>query len=203
MPTISREAITAVVLAGGRASRMGGVDKGLVPVRGRPMIAYVLEALDSQVGKMLINANRNTERYADFGYQVVSDTLEGFQGPLAGVAAGLAAATTHYVVTAPCDSPLVGDDLVTRLATALTDQQADVAVAHDGERDHPVFLLLRRDLRADLEAFLRSGGRKIDLWFARHRVTRADFSDRPEAFANINSADERLALEQRLTEHMA
>jgi molybdopterin-guanine dinucleotide biosynthesis protein A len=106
-------------------------------------------------------------------------------------------------VTAPCDSPLVGDDLVTRLASALTGYQADVAVAHDGERDHPVFLLLSRGLRADLEAFLRSGGRKIDLWFARHRVARADFSDRPEAFANINSADERLALEQRLTEHMA
>jgi len=119
------------------------------------------------------------------------------------VVAGLAAATTPYVVTAPCDSPLIGDDLVARLAAALAGHQADIAVAHDGARDHPVFLLVRRELRPDLDAFLRSGGRKIDIWFARHRVVRADFSDRPEAFANINSADERAALEQRLTEPVA
>ena len=127
MPKISSEDITAVVLAGGKASRMGGVDKGLIPVRGRPMIAYVLEALAPQVGKILVNANRNAERYAEFGHEVIPDSLEGFQGPLAGVTAGLAAATTPYVVTAPCDSPLIGDDLVARLADALARQQADIA----------------------------------------------------------------------------
>lgn len=200
---ISREVITAVVLAGGRASRMGGIDKGLVPLRGRPMIAHVLAALHPQAARVLINANRNRDRYAALGYEVVPDELDGFLGPLAGVAAGLKAATTPFVVTAPCDSPLIGPDLVARLAAALAREQADLAVAHDGEREHPVFLLLRRERLADLEAFLDAGGRKIDLWFARHRVARADFSDRPQAFVNINNAEEHARLEHRLAHGVA
>ncbi len=200
---ISREVITAVVLAGGRASRMGGIDKGLVPLHGRPMIAHVLAALHPQAARVLINANRNRDRYAALGYEVVPDELDGFLGPLAGVAAGLKAATTPFVVTAPCDSPLIGPDLVARLAAALAREQADLAVAHDGEREHPVFLLLRRERLADLEAFLDAGGRKIDLWFARHRVARADFSDRPQAFVNINNAEEHARLEHRLAHGVA
>lgn len=192
--------ITAIVLAGGRGSRMGGVDKGLVLLKGRPMVEHVLERLRPQVGAVLINANRNLERYAAFGCPVVPDREGGFLGPLAGMASGMAAAGTPFVVTAPCDSPFIGPDLVARLASALMRDAADIAVAHDGSRTHPVFLLLRRDLLADLDAFLTSGGRKIDLWFARHRLALADFRDCPEAFVNINDASEHRNIEGQLKE---
>lgn len=194
------ERITGLVLAGGRARRMGGVDKGLVPLAGRPMIAHVLEALHPQVGAILINANRHLDQYAAFGYPLVADRHEGFLGPLAGLAAGLDAADTEYVATVPCDSPLLGSDLVARLARALVENGADISFAHDGDRTHPVFALVHRRLRADLEAYLATGGRKIDQWFARHRHALADFSDRPDTFINVNSPQEREALETRLVE---
>lgn len=196
--SLSRYDISGVILAGGRGSRMGGVDKGLVPLRGRPMVEHVIARLRPQVGELLINANRNIERYAALGYPVIPDFREGFQGPLAGMASGLAAAATSYVVTVPCDSPLVGADLVARLTRALVQQQADIAVAHDGERAHPVFLLLRRGLFDDLTAFLEAGERKIDRWFARHPVAYADFRDTPEAFVNINDPDECENIERHL-----
>ena len=197
---INRMEITGVILAGGRGSRMGGVDKGWVEVNGHPMVEHVAARLQPQVGALLINANRNTGRYAALGFPVVPDLYEGYLGPLAGMASGLQAATTRYVVTAPCDSPLIGPDLVSRLAAALQQDGADIAVAHDGERSHPVFLLLRRDLAADLVAYLESGGRKIDRWFARHRVAYADFHDTPEAFLNVNDPDERAELEYKLAQ---
>jgi molybdenum cofactor guanylyltransferase len=196
----SRQEITGVVLAGGRGSRMGGEDKGLVLLDGRPMVEYVIARLRPQVGAILISANRNQARYSALGFPVVPDLLGGYQGPLAGMASALQMASTPYVVTVPCDSPLIGDDLVTRLAEALTRDSADVAVAHDGERTHPVFLLLKRSLLPSLVAFLEAGERKIDLWFARHRVALADFRDCPEAFINVNDPAEHRALEARLRE---
>ena len=195
---LSRYDISGVILAGGRGSRMGGMDKGLVALKGRPMVAHVIERLRPQVGELLINANRNTEHYATFGFPVVPDYREGYLGPLAGIASGLAAAATSYVVTVPCDSPLVGADLVARLARALVQNQADLAVAHDGERAHPVFLLLRRSLFDDLTAFIETGGRKIDRWFECHRVAYADFRDTPEAFVNVNDQEERRHVEHQL-----
>jgi molybdenum cofactor guanylyltransferase len=198
--------ITGLILAGGRGSRMGGQDKGWIVVGGRSMIEHVILRLRPQVGALLVNANRNLERYSALGFPVVPDVMEGFLGPLAGILSGMRAATTRYVVTAPCDSPLIGPDLVARLADALVDGGADIAVAHDGARSHPVFLLLRRDLIADLAAFLESGERKIDRWFARHRVAYADFSDTPEAFINVNDADEQAELERKIaraTSHVA
>lgn len=192
--------ITGVVLAGGRGSRMGGEDKGLVILDGRPMVAHVIARLKDQVGEIMISANRNQERYAALGYRVVPDLLRDYQGPLAGMASALKVATTPYVVTVPCDSPLIGDDLVARLAAALVREDAEVAVAHDGERTHPVFLLLKRALLPSLLAFLDSGERKIDLWFARHRVALADFKDCPQAFINVNDPDEHRAVEARLRE---
>ena len=197
---ISRNEITGVILAGGRGSRMGGVDKGLVLLRGAPMISHVVARLQPQVGALLINANRNLDRYLGLGFPVVPDQFNGFLGPLAGVTSGLLTATTPYVVTVPCDSPLLPLDLVARLAQALADEQAEIAVAHDGERAHPVFLLVRRELGADLLDFLGAGGRKIDQWFTRHRLAIADFRDSAPAFANVNYAEERLALETRLAE---
>jgi len=192
--------ITGVILAGGRGSRMGGVDKGLVPLRGEPMITHVVARLKPKVGALLINANRNQVDYARLGFPIVPDQFSGFLGPLAGVASGMQAATTPYVVTVPCDSPLLPFDLVARLARALTGEQAEIAVAHDGVRAHPVFLLVRRELGADLLDFLGSGGRKIDQWFTRHRLAVADFSDSAQAFINVNHVEERTALEARLAE---
>jgi molybdenum cofactor guanylyltransferase len=195
-----RSDITGVVLAGGRGSRMGGEDKGLVLLDGRPMVEYVIARLKNQVGDILISANRNQERYTALGYRVVPDLLRDYQGPLAGMASAMQTATTPYIVTVPCDSPLFGDDLVQRLAQALVREDADVAVAHDGERTHPVFLLLKRLLLPSLLAFLDAGERKIDFWFARHCVALADFRDCPEAFLNVNDPAEHRALEARLRE---
>lgn len=192
------EAVTAVVLAGGRATRMGGQDKGLVDLAGRPMIAYVLDALRPQVARVIVNANRNLEAYAAFGCEVVPDIEAGFLGPLAGLATGMAHATTDYVVTAPCDSPLVARDLVQRLYSACIEASADIAAAHDGERLQPVFALARRDLEMDLRRWLASGERKIDRWFARHRLAPVDFSDRADTFVNVNDPGERAALEERM-----
>lgn len=189
------ERVTGVVLAGGRGRRMGGQDKGLVEFRGRALIEWVLEALDPQVDALLINANRNQARYAAYGYPVVMDELADYQGPLAGFAAALRAAPTELLLTVPCDGPLLPADLVQRLRTAMERGEADIAVAHDGRRMQPVYALLRVSLLPSLESFLAAGERKIDRWYERHVCASVDFSDRPETFANVNSAEERAALE--------
>jgi molybdenum cofactor guanylyltransferase len=193
-----RQAITAVVLAGGRATRMGGTDKGLVELAGRTMIEHVLEVIEPQVDAVIINANRNLERYGTLGWPVVPDEDAGFLGPLAGLAAGMRAARTPLLLTVPCDSPLLAADLAARLYSALAEDGAEIAVPFDGERLQPVFALVRRELAYSLAGYLGEGGRKIDRWFERHRVTRVDFSDRPECFINVNDPDERAALEARL-----
>jgi molybdenum cofactor guanylyltransferase len=181
---------------------MGGEDKGLVVLNGRAMVEHVVTRLRPQVGQLLISANRNQERYAALGYKVVPDLLADYQGPLAGMAAALQAATTPYVVTVPCDSPLMATDVVERLAQALVRDDADVSVAHDGSRTHPVFLIVKRSLLPSLLEFLSAGERKIDRWFARHRVALADFGDCPESFANVNDPDEHRALEAQLRERL-
>ena len=192
------EDVTGVILAGGRATRMGGLDKGLVPVNGRPMIQWVIDVLRPQVNDMLLNANRNLEQYREFGYPVIDDGDREFRGPLAGIASGLRAAQSAYVAFAPCDSPLVCGDLVTRLRTALELDKTRIAVAHDGARLQPVFALLERSLLDDLVRYLDDGGRKIDRWYAEHGYAQADFSDVADSFANINAPDEKRALELQL-----
>ncbi len=179
-------AITGVILAGGQARRMGGVDKGLVPFAGRPLVEWVIEALRPQVGALLINANRNTERYAGYGLEVIADLEPGFQGPLAGIRSAMQAARTPWIVILPCDGPCPAPDLVQRLSLALHDQDAELAVACDGARMQPVHALLPVSLAASLDAFLAGGERKVDLWYARHRLALADLSDRPDCFFNIN-----------------
>jgi len=190
--------ITGLVLAGGLARRMGGIDKGLVPVAGKPMVEHVLAALRPQVGRLLINANRNLDTYAGYGVPVVADTIEGFQGPLAGIFSGLTVAETPYLLSVPCDSPLLAPDLAACMVRALEAERADLAVAHDGRRQQPVFLLLRRELAPDLQAYLAGGDRKIDLWFSRHKVANADLSHRPENFVNVNDEDEQRRVEALL-----
>jgi molybdopterin-guanine dinucleotide biosynthesis protein A len=179
--------ISGIVLAGGLARRMGGIDKGLARLGGRAMIEHVIERLSPQVAELIINANRNTERYAQLGYRVVPDVIEGFAGPLAGLERGLAEAAHDLVVTAPCDSPFLPLDLVTRLHGALNAAQADLAVARTGSQPHPVFCLCRRRLHPHLESYLAQGGRKIDAWYAALKVVEVAFDDQAEAFGNINT----------------
>jgi molybdenum cofactor guanylyltransferase len=182
-----RDAVTGVILAGGQARRMGGRDKGLVKFRGRPLVDWVIAGLRPQVAVLAINANRNQQAYAAFGYPVIPDQIEGFQGPLAGFASAMAVADTPWIVTVPCDGPFLAPDLVERLCAALVGAGAEIAVATDGKRTQPVYALLPVALAPSLHTFLAAGERKIDLWYARHQVALTDFSDRPESFANINS----------------
>ena len=187
---IPREDVTGIVLAGGLGRRMGGVDKGLVELDGRPMVAHVIARLMPQVSTILVNANQNTERYASLGHPVVPDAVGGFAGPLAGLHAGLSHTKTPFAVTVPCDSPFLPDDLVARLAEGLQRGDAQLAVARTGDQPHPVFALVRADVLPHLANFLAGGGRKIDAWYAALRVVEAPFDDCADAFRNINTRDE-------------
>jgi molybdopterin-guanine dinucleotide biosynthesis protein A len=193
-----RDQVTGVILAGGKARRMGGVDKGLVPINGRPMISWVIDALRPQVADVLVNANRNHGRYGEFGCPVMDDGDSEFRGPLAGMASGMRAARTPYIAVVPCDSPLIGGELVQRLFEVVATSGAPVAAAHDGERLQPVFALLSCELLDDLAGYLDAGERKIDRWYARHGYETVDFSDVAEWFANINAPDDKHALEEAL-----
>ena len=184
------ERITGLVLAGGLRRRMGGVDKGLSLLGGEPLVEHIIRRLAPQVGRLIINANQNHDIYAGFGYPVVGDRIEGHAGPLAGLEAGLAACTTPYLLTVPCDSPFLPADLVSRLAACLTAHKASIAVARTGEQLHPVFSLIRSDELPELQAFINAGGRRMEAWLRRLCWAPCPFDDCPEAFANINTPDE-------------
>ncbi|WP_449371010.1 molybdenum cofactor guanylyltransferase MobA [Thiomonas sp.] len=182
--------ITGLILAGGRGSRMGGVDKGLQPWRGQPLARQVLRRLEPQVGAVLLNANRHVEVYRGWGLPVVTDAApHDYSGPLAGFLAGLKACVTPYLLTAPCDSPLLPVDLAARLSAALLDACARIALPRAAGRLQPVFCLMQSSLRDDLSAYLQSGGRKIELWTAQHPSAIVDFDD-ARAFENINTLDD-------------
>lgn len=185
--------ITGVILAGGRGSRMGGVDKGLQAFRGAPMALHVMMRLAPQVGTLMINANQNLAPYEAFGVPVWPDELQGFAGPLAGLQTALNHCETEYLVSAPCDSPFLPPDLVARLGDALAKQNADLAVAVTGEvgqrQPHPVFCLMKGSLLPHLTLFLQEGGRKIDAWYASLAVAEVHFADE-NAFRNINTLEE-------------
>ena len=187
---MSRPPITGIVLAGGQGRRMGSVDKGLQPLRGKPMVQWVLERYTPQVDEVLINANQNIEQYQLLGYTVVADDIGGYAGPLAGLHRGLTAAKHELVATVPCDSPFLPLDLIARLYAALNEQQAELAVARTGDQPHPVFCLTRKSVLPGLTAFLQSGGRKIDAWYAALKVAEVRFDDEAEAFSNINTVVE-------------
>jgi molybdopterin-guanine dinucleotide biosynthesis protein A len=184
------ERITGLVLAGGLGRRMGGVDKGLSLLDGEPLVEHIIRRLAPQVGRLIINANQNHDIYAGFGYPVVGDRIEGHAGPLAGLEAGLAACTTPYLLTVPCDSPFLPADLVSRLAACLTAHKASIAVARTGEQLHPVFSLIRSDELPELQAFINAGGRRMEAGLRRLCWAPCPFDDCPEAFANINTPDE-------------
>lgn len=189
--------ITGVVLAGGLARRMGGVDKGLIAFAGKPMVAHVLERLRPQVDEILINANREIDQYEVYGYPVIPDEIEGFAGPLAGLHRGMSAAHQPFVLTVPCDSPFLPLDLASRLMQALQQADADLAVAKTGTQAHPVFCLCRTSLKNHLQNYLQNGGRKIDAWYSTLKVVEVAFDDQPQAFANINTLEELESLQDQ------
>lgn len=195
--------VTGVILAGGRGSRMGGVDKGLAPFAGRPLVEWVMAALAPQVDQLLISANRNLDVYRAYGHAVVTDLEPGYQGPLVGMLSAMRAAGEGWILTLPCDGPLAPRDLRSRLADALTGQRSEIAVATDGQRTQFVHALLPVSLAPSLERFLASGGRRIADWYAGQRVALVDFSDQAERFVNLNAPHEALELERRLLDQMA
>lgn len=190
MITSSLPSVTGVILAGGKARRMGGEDKGLISFKHKPLISYVIHALKSQADQLIINANRNINSYQSFGYPVIEDTLDNFCGPLAGMLSAMQTVNTDYILTAPCDSPDISLQLRQRMMEALLLEQADIAVAHDGERIQPVFSLIPCRLKNELEHYLEQGGRKIDLWLAQYKMAVVDFSDQPETFLNFNHPED-------------
>ena len=189
--------VTGVILAGGQGRRMGSVDKGLQALRGKPMVAWVIERFAPQVDEVLINANQNLERYACLGHRVIPDEIKGYAGPLAGLHRGLTEAAHELVATVPCDSPFLPRDLIARLRAVLEQQRAEITVAKTGDQPHPVFCLCRRSVLPGLAAFLTGGGRKIDAWYAKLRVVEVAFDDQPDAFSNINTAEELRAFDSR------
>lgn len=192
----TRSSITGVILAGGMGRRMGGQDKGLVEFEGRPLIAHVMDIIAPQAAEIFVNANRNIAAYRRFGHPVIADELEGFQGPLAGVLAAMEQSTTPLLLVVPCDAPYLATDFAQRLLQALEQQQADIAVAHDGERLQPVHALISTSLAPDLRTYLDSGQRKIDRWYEKHALALADFSDQPDSFININTLEQLGRLEK-------
>lgn len=187
-------ACAAVILAGGRGSRLGGVDKGLLEVGGRPLVLWVLEALGARASAVYVSANRNLPAYAELGarhgFALVSDDEDDFRGPLAGVAAALERAESPLVFSCPCDSPALDGSLIDLLRRHLLDHEAEIAVARDSERLQPVFALYRRDLAAKLRAWLAAGGRKIDRWFAECRAIEVAAPEYSCSFVNINTPEE-------------
>jgi len=201
---IQKEDITGLVLAGGRGTRMGGADKGLQNFRGVPLALHTMLRLAPQVGEIMVNANRNLAAYESFGVPVWPDALADYPGPLAGFLTGLERCETGYLVTVPCDTPLFPQDLVARLAQALEDAGAEIAMAAAREEDgnvrtQPVFSLVKRELMESLVRFTQGGGRKIDAWTGQHRTVVVPFDragDDPAAFFNANTLAELHRLEQ-------
>jgi molybdopterin-guanine dinucleotide biosynthesis protein A len=206
MHNLNTAAITGLILAGGRGSRMGGIDKGLQNFRGLPLALQTLMRLQLQSlppQEVLINANRNLSAYESLGVQVWPDSLDDYAGPLAGFLTGLERCETPLLLTVPCDTPLFPLDLAERLYKALVDQDADLAMAAAPEADgtvrpQPVFCLLKVDLLESLVAFTQAGGRKIDAWTGQHRCALVPFDqpdDHPLAFSNANTLQELQQLE--------
>lgn len=199
MGSIAVSDITGLVLAGGRAQRMGGIDKGLIPFKGIPLIESALERLKPQVHTILINANRNHSIYSSYGYPVLADEDDSFSGPLAGFVAGLKACKTPYLLTVPCDSPLFPLDLANQLVDSLKTNQVKIGYASSQDTAgkiwaQPVFCLMHKDLLGSLKIFLESGERKIDRWFAQENACSVLFANE-KAFTNANTPEELAQLE--------
>ncbi len=198
------EDVTVVVIAGGQGSRFGGKDKGLVEVDGKPLVEHILNQLQQYSVDIVISANRNLSTYESYGYPVISDRLDNYQGPLAGIASVMSVIDTRYVVTLPCDAVLVPSNYIQRLVEVQKQQGAEIVVASDGKRTQPIHALISTKLLQNLEQFLIRGERKVDAWFSEHDVSLADFSDTPESFHNFNTEAQKSQYELKqasLAEH--
>jgi molybdopterin-guanine dinucleotide biosynthesis protein A len=193
----SQTKVTGVILAGGLARRMNNQDKGLINYKGHPMVSYAIAALTSVADQSLINANRNRDQYQAFGLSVVADQTDSFDGPLAGVLTAMIHTDADVLVVMPCDSPLIKAEHLQKLLSTRAENNADVAVAFDGERLHPVFLAIKTSLKNSLQNYLTSGQRKVDHWLEQQKMVKADFSNEPEIFININTMTELSELEAK------
>jgi len=190
MGQLTTDDITVVILAGGKGSRMGGKDKGLVNYRNQSLIEHVINSISRQTDRIIINANRNLSQYSAFGFPVVEDTLNNFQGPLAGFLAAMSSVITDYILTVPCDSPLVIDDYLQKMIQAKNESSCDIAVAYDGERMQPVYALIPVSLQNSLKQFLENGDRKIDLWYRQHKIKLVEFPAESQLFINMNRPED-------------
>ncbi|MEN8170029.1 MAG: molybdenum cofactor guanylyltransferase MobA [Pseudomonadota bacterium] len=198
----TQPSITTVILAGGAARRMGGEDKGLTRLNNKAMIAYVIERLSGQSSSLLINCNRSQREYAEFGYPLFEDSIAGGLGPLAGLLSALEQSDSDYVLSVPCDTPLLPTDLIERMLQTIEQEHAEVCTVNDGDRLHPVVLLVKRSVLTGLRSYLTDGGRKVHDWFYSVAHCSADFSDQPEAFININTPEQLVTLQQRLQQRV-
>lgn len=187
----ARAKITGLILAGGAGRRAGGRDKGLVSWRGEPLVAAVVRRLRPTVGSLLISCNRNAPAYAALADGIVADARPGFQGPLAGLEAAAQVVKSPFLVVAPCDTPLLPEDLVPRLLMPLEAGVADIAWVHDGARDHYLCAALRSECLSGLPGWLDQGHRAVRHWYRNYRCATVDFSDRPTAFRNVNRPADR------------
>jgi len=192
----SQTKVTGVILAGGLARRMNNRDKGLIHFKGRPLVSYAIDAMAAVTDNLIINANRNIDLYKQFGFPVVADQTGSFDGPLAGVLTAIIHAETGIVLVTPCDSPLFKAEHLQKLLSARAENDADVAVAFDGVRLHPVFLAAKTGLKTGLQDYLDSGRRKLEDWLQQQLMVKADFSGEPQLFINLNTMDELEALER-------
>ena len=192
------EKLTTIILSGGRATRMGDVDKGLISLQNKPLIQHVISRLQPQVNKILINANREITQYETFGLPVLQDEMPDFLGPLAGMVLGLKHAKHDLVLSVPCDSPLLPLDLVARLHNGMLESRADIAVASSDGNAHPVFCLMKKSVLPSLIAFLDAGARKVSAWQKSQKYVEVDFSDCTDAFVNLNTPQDLADLEQKL-----
>ncbi len=183
---IDKNNITVVILSGGRSSRMQGEDKGLILLNDKPLISYMVDVVNDNAGRLLISANRNIEKYQSYG-EVIVDELTDFQGPLAGISTALSKTNTTYLLTLPCDSPLINETVINRLIDVMDRVDVDICVADDGLRIHPTIALIKTNLKNNLLAFLESGERKLGLWIEQNNFQKVDFSDQPKVFINLNN----------------
>lgn len=190
--------ISAILLAGGAGRRMGGEDKGLLKLKDKTLAEWVLARIAPQVDEILISANRNLDVYRAFGYPVLPDKTEGYAGPLAGIARGLLDAQHELILSVPCDTPFLPDDLVARLMSALNAGDFDLAVPFLGDAGQHAICLMRRNVGANLAHYLAQGGHKVQEWQAGLKCAQADCSDVAPFFVNLNQPEQLAALESRL-----
>ena len=189
MNKISKNEISAVILAGGMGSRMGGKDKGLIEFRNLPLISYAASVAKDRVSQIFISANRSLDDYSKYG-KVIEDDLEGYQGPLAGISKALKVCTSNYLLVLPCDSPMIDVTLIDSLIERMESSECNICVAHDGKRMHATFALMKSNLNESLDQFLAEGGRKMALWYRQQQTERVNVSSHLELLTNLNSPED-------------